>query len=67
MDLQGDDFLVCPHCDHQYETHVEEVRSKEGTDIENADREQCEECNEVFLIIEFDGYYSMEVPEEEDN
>ena len=33
MDLQGDDFLVCPHCNHQHETRIEEVRSKEGTGI----------------------------------
>ena len=66
MDTQGDDLLICPHCNYTYDEQVSEVRVKEGFGIENADREQCEDCNEIFLIIEYDGYYAIEIPEDED-
>jgi len=67
MDLQGSDALVCPICGHAYDVSVEEWRAREGLGIENADREQCDECNEPFLVIEYNDFYSIEEILEEDD
>lgn len=67
IDLKLSDNLVCPYCQYEYKTSIEEVRSSEGLGLENADTEQCEECNERFLIVEFEDYVSIEEIEEDED
>lgn len=67
MELQGSDDLICPLCGHVYDTTVEEARVHDGKGIDCADIEQCEECNQEFLIIEYDDFYSIEERLEEDD
>jgi len=59
MDLQGSDSLICPLCGYEYDVSVEEARIRDGFGIENSDIEQCDGCNETFLIIEYDDFYSV--------
>lgn len=67
MDLQGSDYVMCPHCGHQYDVTIEEMRVHEGLGIENSDSEFCEECNEQFLIVEYPEFFTIEEPEIEDD
>lgn len=60
MELQGSDNLVCPFCGYVYKDTIEDLRINEGVGIGNADDMTCEECNEEFLIVEYDDFYLVE-------
>jgi len=60
MELQGSDNLVCPFCGYIYKDIIEDLRINEGVGINNADDITCEECNEEFLIVEYDNFYLVE-------
>lgn len=66
MDRQGSDVLICPICGYEYDFSIEESRIKEGLGPENADTEQCEECNQPFMIVEYGDHYTLEVLDEEE-
>lgn len=68
IELSDGEALVCPHCQYQYAENVEDVRIKDEFGIEGADREECPECGQQFLIIEYEeGQYSIEAAEDEDD
>jgi len=67
MDFDGPELLKCPICEYEYGISVEDSYLNDGFGVENAYFEQCEGCNELFRIINFDDHYLVEEADEEDS
>lgn len=66
MDFNGDELLECPICGYRYAVSVEDSYLNDGKGVENAYVEQCDGCNELFKIIDFDDHFSVEATDEDE-
>lgn len=66
MDLDGNEFLVCPHCGYIYDKQVDDIKENCEDGYENADAITCIECDEPFIIVRINGIFIVEEGEEEE-
>jgi len=67
IELQEGDLFECPSCRCKYPDPVEEIKVIEGLGVDNLTKENCEECDCLLSITEYErGMYSIEILEDEE-